>query len=399
MGPDRVTPQAAAAGRAPRVLILTASFGSGHNAAAAALDAAFRAAGAAPRVVDHFRELVHPAFDRASRRLYEAMLRHAPGLWGLAYRIGDQLTPRSRLTFHANRVGSARLARLLAAERPDCVACTHPTPAGALGALRRRGVATPPYAIVFSDYTVHRQWLHPEADVHYVPAEALRPAVVAGGVAAERIVTAGIPLRPEFAEPRDRADARQALGLDPRGPVVLAMAGAAGGRGRLEAVTRVLAELPPPLEALVVTGVDAELARALRARVGARGRIRILGYAEDVRGLMAAADLLVTKAGGLSLAEALAAELPAICFGSLPGHEARNEAFAVCAGAALAARSPAELAAVLRRALERPEVSDGLRAAGRALRRPHAAREVADHLLGIAARQASGRALAGYRPR
>src|SRR5204863_223579 len=106
-----------------------------------------------------------------------------------------------------------------------------------------------------------------------------------------------------------------------------------------------------------------------------------------------------TKAGGLSLAEALAAELPVICFGSLPGHEARNEAFAVCAGAALAARSPAELAAVLRRALERPEVSDGLRAAGRALRRPHAAREVADHLLGIAARQASGRALAGYRPR
>ena len=202
MGPDRVTPQAAAAGRAPRVLILTASFGSGHNAAAAALDAAFRAAGAAPRVVDHFRELVHPAFDRASRRLYEAMLRHAPGLWGLAYRIGDQLTPRSRLTFHANRVGSARLARLLAAERPDCVACTHPTPAGALGALRRRGVATPPYAIVFSDYTVHRQWLHPEADVHYVPAEALRPAVVAGGVAAERIVTAGIP--PSLATARTR---------------------------------------------------------------------------------------------------------------------------------------------------------------------------------------------------
>lgn len=80
MGPDLTTTRAATAGRPPRVLILTASFGSGHNAAAAALDTAFRAAGAAPRVVDHFRELVHPAFDRWSRRLYAAMLRHAPGL-------------------------------------------------------------------------------------------------------------------------------------------------------------------------------------------------------------------------------------------------------------------------------------------------------------------------------
>ena len=399
MGSDRVTPQAAAAGRAPRVLILTASFGSGHNAAAAALDTAFRAAGAAPRVVDHFRELVHPAFDRWSRRLYEAMLRHAPGLWGFAYRLGDRMTPSSRLTFHANRLGSARLARLLDAERPDCVACTHPTPAGALGALRRRGVATPAYAIVFSDFTVHHQWLHPEADVHYVPADALRPALVAGGITAERVVTVGIPLRPEFAEPSDRAIARAALGLDPRAPVVLAMAGAAGGRGRLETVTRVLAELPPPLEALVVTGLDAELARTLRERVGARGRIRILGYAANMRQLMTAADLFVSKAGGLSLAEALAADLPVICFGSLPGHEARNEAFAVCAGAALAAHSPAQLADVLRRTLERPDTRDGLRAAGRALRRPHAARELADHLLGIAAREAPGRSLAGYRER
>ena len=384
---------------APRVLILTASFGSGHNAAADALAAAFRAAGAGTRVVDHFRELVHPAFDRWSRRLYDTMLRRAPGLWSLAYRTGDRMTPASALTFNANRLGSARLARLLEAERPDRVACTHPTPAGALGVLRARGVPTPPYAIAFSDFAVHGQWLHPEADVHYVPADALGRAVVAGGIAPERVVTTGIPLRPEFAEPLDRAAARAALGLDPRAPVVLAMAGADGGRGRLEAVTRVLTELPPPLEALVVTGVDADLARALSARAGGRAGLRVLGYAANVRQLMAAADVLVTKAGGLSLAEALAAELPVVCFGSLPGHEARNEAFVVAAGVALAARSPAELGGVLRRVLARRDALDGLRAAGRALRRPHAARELADHLLGIAAPEAPARPFAAYRAR
>ncbi len=148
-----------------------------------------------------------------------------------------------------------------------------------------------------------------------------------------------------------------------------------------------------------MTGVDANLARALSARAGGRAGLRVLGYATNVRQLMAAADVLVTKAGGLSLAEALAAELPVVCFGSLPGHEARNEAFVVAAGVALAARSPAELGGVLRRVLARRDALDGLRAAGRALRRPHAAGELADHLLGIAAPEAPARPLAAYRAR
>ncbi len=383
LAPARV----AGGGRAPRALILTAGFGSGHHAAAAALDAAFRAVGASTKIVDHFRELVHPAFERWSQRIYEAMLHRAPVLWDLAYRVGDRLTPSSRLTLDANRLGSAKLARLLDAERPDCVACTHPTPAGALGLLRSRGVAIPPYGLVFSDFAVHAQWIHPDADAHYVPAESIREALVALGLPPTRAVATGIPVGAEFAVPHDRARARAALGLDPRAPVVLVMAGAATRLGRLPEVTRVVRELPQPLEALVVTGVDADLARQLRAAVGASGRIRILGYADNVRELMAAADLLVTKAGGLSLAEALAAELPIVCFGSLPGHEARNEAFAVQAGIALAARSPAELAQVLRRALAGPGALDGLRVAMRALRRPHAARDVAAHLLGLAARE------------
>jgi processive 1,2-diacylglycerol beta-glucosyltransferase len=396
MSASRAPVEAGPIGRAPRVLILTAAFGSGHNAAAAALDAACRAAGASTRMVDHFRELVHPAFDRWSRWAYDAVLYRAPALWGLAFWLGDRMGSSSRLTLDINRLGSAALARLLAAERPDCVVCTHPTPAGALGRLRARGISTPPYAIVFSDFVAHRQWIHPEADLHVVPAEALGREVVARGIPVSRVVAAGIPVGPEFAEPLDRARARAALGLDPRVPLVLAMAGTYSWMGRLEAVTRVLLRLPPPLRALVVTGRDHELAARLRARVPGDGRIGILGYADNVRQLMAAADLLVTKAGGLSLAEALAAELPIVCFGSVPGHEARNAAFVVSEGAALAARSEADLETLLHRALARPDALDGLRAGIRALRRPHAAREIAERMLALAGRGAPGRARSFY---
>lgn len=371
-------------GGTPRVLILTASYGSGHNAVAAALAAALHGAGAQVRVVDHFHELVHPRFDRWTRHLYDVVLRKAPALWSLGYRLGDRMAPSSPLAFDLTRLGRTKLARLLDAEPPDCVACTHPTPAGALAELRARGRRVPPFAIVFSDFAAHRQWVHPAADVHYVPDPAIAHGVVAHGAAARSVVTTGIPVRSEFTDPLDRATARASLGLDREHPVVLAMAGAVGGVGRLAAVAGVLHRLPLPLHAIVVAGTDAALATRLRRTVPGIGRIRVLGYADNVRQLMAAADVLVTKAGGVSLAEALAAELPIVCFGSLPGHESRNERFVVERGAALAARSVAELEQTLRAALASPEVFARLRERSRAIRRPQAAREVAQHLLRLA---------------
>ncbi|MBI2158238.1 MAG: hypothetical protein HYU26_15245, partial [Candidatus Rokubacteria bacterium] len=88
-----------------RVLILTASYGSGHNAAAHALTAAFERERVEVRVVDHFRELVSPAFDRATRALYNTLLRRAPLVWGCAYALGDRLGSESPLTFGASTVG------------------------------------------------------------------------------------------------------------------------------------------------------------------------------------------------------------------------------------------------------------------------------------------------------
>jgi len=370
---------------APRVLILTASYGSGHNAVAAALEAALRAAGARTQVVDHFRQLVHPRFDRWTRRLYGAVVCRAPALWRFAYWLGDRMAASSPLACDANQLGRRKLARLLDTERPDCVACTHPTPAGALASLRARGHPVPPFAVVFSDFAAHRQWVHPAADIHYVPDAATARGIVARGAPESSVVVTGIPVRAEFAEPRDRAAARASLGLDPERPVVLAMAGASGRVGRLAAVARVLGRLPVPLHAVIAAGTDAALAARLRRMVAGDDRIRVVDYVDNIRTLMAAADVLVTKAGGVSLAEALAAELPIVCFGSVPGHEARNERFVVECGAALAARSARELELTLRAALGKPDVLARLREGIRAVRRPHAAREVAQNLLRLAA--------------
>src|SRR2546422_11553692 len=123
----------------PRVLILTASYGSGHNAAARSLADAFERAGTTVTVVDHFRELVHPLFDRASRTLYHGLLRRAPFLWGAGYSLGDWMASDSFLTLGGTRLGTKRLAALLDRLAPHVGGTGPATPPGAVAALARRG--------------------------------------------------------------------------------------------------------------------------------------------------------------------------------------------------------------------------------------------------------------------
>jgi len=118
-----------------RILLLTASFGSGHNAAAATLAGAFRREGAEVAVIDHFRELVHPVFARVSGAVYSWILRRAPLAWAAAYEVGDWMPSDSPLTFGATRLGARALGRLIERLRPDAVVTVHATPAVAMSWL------------------------------------------------------------------------------------------------------------------------------------------------------------------------------------------------------------------------------------------------------------------------
>lgn len=367
-----------------RVLILTASYGSGHNEAANCLAAGFERAGAEAIVVDHFKALVNPAFERATRAFYFALLRRAPLVWGMAYGVGDWLASDSVLTFGATRVGAAALGRLVDRLAPDAVVSVHATPAAVMSTLLGQGRRLPPHTTVVTDFVAHSQWIAPNIDRYCVAADEVQHEFVARGIPRERVAVTGVPVRAEFAAPVDPAAARRALGLSPRTPVVLAMAGSYGSVGRLPDVARALLALERPPQGVLVAGRDEALAATLR-RLTAGTSLRTVGYASDVRTLMAAADLLVTKAGGMTLAEAMAAEVPLLAYGSLPGQERRNERFASRAGIALIARSPRDLRRLLAQALGDPELLEHLRERMRRARRPDATRHIVAAVLERAA--------------
>lgn len=370
--------------RAPRILILTASYGSGHNRVAAVLRQAFLSEEAEVEVIDHFARFVHVRFATATQALYLAVLKATPALWGFAYWLSDRLPVSSPLLLGMNRLGAGKLGRYLAGSRPDLVVSVHPTPAGALSHLKGRGRIDCPHATVFTDFVAHTQWVYPHVERYFVPAEEVRARLLARGILPERVQASGIPIESSFAAPSDRRGLRAELGLASDLPVVLVMAGLHGTLGGLGEVVKVLTALPLSVQALVVCGQDRRFAERLRRLVGGDPRVRVFGYVEGVHRLMGAADLLVSKAGAVTMAEALALELPAILYRSLPGQERANEAFLEAAGVALLARSREELADRLVHCLTDVALRLKLVEDIRRLRRPDAARTVVRELLALA---------------
>ena len=131
-----------------------------------------------------------------------------------------------------------------------------------------------------------------------------RPAdLVARGIPRDRVVVTGVPVRAAFATASDPREARRELGVPDDVPMVLAMAGSHGSVGRLPDVARALVRAPRPLAGMLVAGHDHTL-RATLERLAAGTSLRVLGFVPDVHRLMAAADIVVTKAGGMTLAVA-----------------------------------------------------------------------------------------------
>jgi processive 1,2-diacylglycerol beta-glucosyltransferase len=315
------------------------------------------------------------------------MLRVAPALWGALYDFSARIGPRSPAMAGMDRVGAAGLLRHLRRTRPDAVVHLHPTPAGAMAWLRRRGRTAVPHGIVFTDFVAHPQWIHAGLERYFVPTEAVRAGVVAAGIPPDRVVASGVPVDPSFARPADRPALRAALGLPADAPVVLVTGGMRGVLGGVARVSRALAGLAPPFAAIVLSGDHQALAARLRRRHAGDRRFRILGRVSDMARLMGAADLVVTKAGAVTCAEALALGRPLLLHGSLPGQERANETCLVAAGAALAARTDRALRGRLEALLAEPALRAALAAGARALGRPEAGRTVAKELLALVDRR------------
>jgi processive 1,2-diacylglycerol beta-glucosyltransferase len=371
----------------PFLCILSCKWGDGHHRVGDAVAEAWReATGGTAVVLDYFAEFVHPWFTTLGTLAYVEAVRLRPAFYGKVYEATDHIRHESGFQRTINRVGMTRLDRYLRAKRPEAVCCVHCTTAGTMSDLKAAGRTRIPCAAVVTDYDTHAQWIHPHVDRYCVPSESVRRGFLSRGIPGHRIAVTGLPVARKFRQAIFRSTAVRELELRPGAPVVLVMAGAYAMLGGVLDIVHVLLEDPRAPQVLVVCGRDEGLVRRVRAATaGAADRFKVFGYVHNVERLMAASDLLITKAGAVTVSEALVRGVPMLIYRPIPGQEARNTQYLVDHGAALASRTPEALRRRLAALLTEPAALDTMRRAAVGIARPRAADDVVEQLAALGA--------------
>ena len=364
-----------------RVLILSASAGSGHVRAAEALAKSF-AEEPEVEAVEHLDALkyTNKLFRTFYSNFYLRLVKSAPEVLGWAYKVSDEPWKTDAMRLRLDRLQSQRLVRFIRRFRPDIVICTHFMPTGIIAHLIEKGLVQAHLSVVVTDFDMHSMWLARAFHRYFVAMEETKAHLVALGLPPERVTVSGIPVDPVFAASADRAALRREMGLDPERFTLLFSAGAFGVSPAEFVVAR-LQQMRHPIQTVVICGNNPVLQARVEALVAGNPNFLVCGYTRRMHDFMKAADLYLGKPGGLTTAEALACGLPMAVLGPIPGQEDRNSDHLLEEGAAIKCNEITTIAFKLDRLLDTPERLEAMRENARRMGRPFAAKTIVRTLL------------------
>jgi processive 1,2-diacylglycerol beta-glucosyltransferase len=334
------------------ILILSASYGGGHNQVSRALTQALQIQAPGIKIITvDYCELLFPLISRLTQFGYSQSIRHFPVGYALYYQATGKISPDSFWQRRLNRMGYTELILLVNRLKPKVIVSTFPLPAGVLSQMKSCGDLNVPIITVITDISVHSQWIHPNTDLYLVGSEEVASGLMVRGIQPDNIVVSGIPVLPFFTQKFDRQKIRQEYGFRPNTKIVLFMGGSEGVFTTSN-FHILLKNVQTPVEALVITGSNHDLYEKLLVVNEKHPEIKICKYTDNIAGLMEVADVLVTKAGGITVSEALAKGLPMIVFKPSPGQEEANALYLRKHRAAIIAKGERRLRAVIQRLVD-----------------------------------------------
>ncbi|MBP2662421.1 MAG: ugtP 1 [Firmicutes bacterium] len=334
-----------------RILFISAPIGAGHIRAAQAVSQILRDNHACQTELCNVFDFFPPAIGKTILAIYLKILEAFPAIYGTAYGWGNQ----SRLALLGRELISQLLAKRMLNYinefQPDVIVCTHATPAGLVAWLKKQGLITIPTAAIITDFIVHRLWVYPEIDCYFVAHPAMVYYLRNHGIAADAIVVTGIPVSNNFSQTSSNAELLAKLSISNDRKNILIMGGGAGVLP-IDKILNVCNQIDRPLQLIAVAGKNQALYRKLvQFAATSTHPVKVLGFVDNVHELMSVADLLISKPGGMSSAEALTKAVPLIIFRPIPGQEEANTRFLLDSHVALRADSLPELQGILTRLL------------------------------------------------
>src|SRR2546421_11845993 len=377
--------------KVPKILIISSDTGGGHRSAAAAIVAGvqrfFDGQSYAVRVVRAVEE--SHAITAKMVGFYNWLLRNRQHWMKYLYWFINRFRPETREFFHKRCVGY--VTELFERWCPHIVVSVHPLTQHIFGRVLKElkladriplvSVVTDPY------YGFWRGWACDDVRLYLVASEEARQQLLDYGIAPERIKISGMPVHPKFEQPDERAAqaARNALGLDPEKFTVFVNAGWVGG-GNIPEIFRELIHGDLDVQAIFLAGKNEELrAQAEQLAAHAKFPVKVIGYSEQVEQLMQAANVMISKLGGLTTFEAFACRVPIIADATTPPmpQESGTAALIVKRGAGILLERAGDIVPVVRRMVEDSRYYSSLRAATASLAFPDSTRRIVEEIAAL----------------
>jgi 1,2-diacylglycerol 3-beta-galactosyltransferase len=360
----------------PHITFLFSDTGGGHRASSEAIIEAIQCEfgdGIVTQMVDFLKDYAPEPFNHLPE-VYPDMVR-APELWKMMFEVSDG-RPQARIvtsTFWPLVRKAAR--KLVRDHHSEMLVCVHPL-ANSF-ALKALGKNRPPFDTVVTDMvSTHALWFDKRADLIFVPTEMARQHAIQYHMQPEKIRVVGQPVSVRCSSPAgDKCLLRERFGW-PQDKLIVLVVGGGEGMGPLAETARAIDESGLDVVQIIVTGRNARLEAELK-ELAWENPTFIYGFTHEMHTFMCAADVLVTKAGPGTIAEALNASLPMILYAKLPGQEDGNVTFVESASVGVWAPDPLKVVRVLTRWACHPQEREKVAEACRRAARPDAAKTIA----------------------
>lgn len=373
-----------------QILLMYVTAGSGHRRAAEAIGAAIQRVlpQAQVRCLD-FLEGLPTWLKRTYPQTYYLLVKYSLSLWAMGYALLDQPWGY-RIIQPIRRIWNLWVARgfiqRLRENTPDIIITTHFFPADVISACKEAGWLKTPLVVVVTDRHPHRLWLARYADAIVVDTQQAAAVCQERGISPNRLHTLGIPIAKTFHEASIRRhEIQQHLTLDPQRFTIL-ITGGGTAMGPFEQVVKALSHLekthPGAVQLLVVCGYAGLLVKHLSVFAKHSPMpMRIFGFVDTMPDLMSVSDLVVAKAGGLTVTEAIGCGLPLIFYHVIPGQERSNADYVLQHSAGILAKRPEDVYLAVKQYLSDPSVLERMRQAAKRLGRPQAAQDIVSQVI------------------
>ena len=372
-----------------KVLIFYASYGGGHLNAAKSIENCIKTnyTDIDVEMIDCMK-YVNKTIEKVTTAAYREMAKKAPWAWGRIY-SDAQKGPLAHITTRSNKIMAIKLLKLLREKKPDLIISTHPFGSQMCSYLKRKNKIDSKIATIMTDFAPHDQWLvgHEYTDYFFVAHNKMKDYLISKGISENKVFDTGIPISENFQKLYNKKEIFDKYNLDESKFTILFFGGGEFGLGKTRTVqifnNFVEETKNNNIQIIAISGKNPKMKSAFEEVVdsnNANSTVKIIEFSNEVPKLMAIANLVVTKPGGLTTSESLASHLPMVVINPIPGQEEENAEFLESKNIAVWIKKSDDSKEIIKSLLNNKEKISIMKENTKILARPNSTRDICDVL-------------------